>query len=222
VAVNDLSKLLLSGRAADVALAAQQLARLAENDDSLQVRAAAAAALAGRPQQHLDLAAFEESWREKRKQKLARFEFVNGAGQPLDRAARIGDSYCLQIQNDRTCYLTLLLRGSNGSWALGYPGWKSPGAQLSGGRLYRFPDDLSPFPGSYLELDRIEFGGPGTETAVALCSPTPLIQSDANDVRSESLPPLEEEEVMRLLGKALKAEDLAFSYCAVQVTAHLR
>jgi hypothetical protein len=131
--------------------------------------------------------------------------------------ARVGSPYGLRIVAPRSGFLTLLFLSQSRKWTLGYPGWRPPGVRLQGGRIYRFPQDLQPFPTEYPDVELIEFGEPGVETVVALCSSEPLVGPAPGNPSADTLPLLQEKYVTGLLQAALEMAESAFSYCAVKV-----
>lgn len=170
-------------------------------------------------QQPLGLGAFEGIWREQGKFPLPLFEFVNADRRAFDVGPRVGDIYRLRLCTPGPSCLTLLMRGTSGRWLLAYPGWRWPGIELKVGTTYEYPADLSPLPDDAAGLDRMEFGDPGIEVAVALCTSLPLLKVGAASPAKDSLPLCTEPMVANLLQYALSLKDAAFSQCSVRVVA---
>ena len=165
-----------------------------------------------------DLMAFVRSWRDRGGRSLPAFEFVDASQSPVLGSVAAGDSYSLKIRVEETCRLTLLLQGPGTHWFVGYPGWRWPGMQLEPGRTYYFPSDLPTFPEDAAPLKRIEFAGRRVETAIAICTPTVLLDSFASEAAPKNLPILRAERVMALLAKAADQPASVFSVCQVQVS----
>lgn len=234
----ELCRLLFSSNPGMAAAALEELEHRTHEDDSGRVREAARAVLAEYRQKNpqdpsrvlqpaaipvsvpaaspINLEEMESAWRQLGRSTFGQLEFVDSSGRPSGADAKVGTQYGLRVA-PRSGFLTLLFLSQGNEWTLGYPGWRRPERGLDGGRSYRFPHDLQPFPSEFPDVSLIEFMEPGRETVVALSSPVPLVGPVRGNPTPHSLPSLDEQEVAGIFEKAKAMPEAAFSCRSVQV-----
>lgn len=153
---------------------------------------------------------------------LRKLHFVDGRGQISESRVREESEYRLQVSSYSSGHLTLLARGTGGSFMICAPTTHAPAAPLRAQQDYYFPGALLPLPLPELDLDMLYFAALGVESVLAVVTPLPLIPQptplfDLSEPTAPSLNYVPTEFVERILSIARTMPGSELGYAAVTV-----